>query len=317
MEDGMRILVTGGAGFIGGHLVESLLKQGHTVRVVDNLSTGNLDNLIAVRGQIEFILGDVSDIQTAMQVAEGMDAISHQAAVPSVPRSVNNPQEAHQACATTTLNMLCAAKEHQVKRFVYAASSSAYGDNPEQPKQECMRPEPRSPYAAAKLAGEHYLEAFHACYGLDGIALRYFNIFGPRQDPSSPYSGVIARFISLMSQGIRPTIFGDGSQSRDFTYVANAVHANVLALTSSDRLPGCAVNIGTGARISLNLLVRELNQLLGAALEPIYDSPRAGDVQHSLASIAKAQAVLGYKPVVEFDTGLALTLAAKELVPCP
>jgi UDP-glucose 4-epimerase len=309
----MRILVTGGAGFIGGHIVEALLERGHTVRVVDNLITGDMENLQAVRDQIEFIQGDVSDIHTCMHVAEGMDAITHQAAVPSVPRSVKDPLESHQTCATTTLNMLYAAKEHKVKRFVYAASSAAYGDNPELPKVESMRAEPRSPYAVAKLAGEHYVEAFAACYGLDAVSLRYFNIFGPRQDPSSPYSGVIARFMSLMTQGIRPTIFGDGSQTRDFTYVANAVHANVLALTTRDRLPGCAVNIGTGERISLNQLVAELNRLLHTDLQPLYENPRAGDVQHSVASIAKAQGVLNYKPVVEFAEGLALTLAAEKV----
>jgi UDP-glucose 4-epimerase len=309
----MRILVTGGAGFIGGHLVEALLERGHSVRVVDSLITGDIENLREVRDKIEFIQGDVTDLAVAMEAARGMDAISHQAAVPSVPRSVKDPLESHQACANTALNMLLAAKEHNVKRFVYAASSSAYGDNPELPKLESMRPEPRSPYAVAKLAGEHYLEAFSACYGLDAISLRYFNIFGPRQDPSSPYSGVIARFISQMTQGVRPTIFGDGSQTRDFTYVANAVHANILALTTKDKLPGCAVNVGTGERISLNQLVQELNRLLGTDLQPLYENPRVGDVPHSVASIAKAQGVLNYKPVVEFSEGLALTLAAEKV----
>lgn len=311
----MRVLVSGGAGFIGGHLVEALLARGHQVRVVDNLSTGNIDNLQAVRDRIEFVEGDISEPQTAMRVAEGMDAISHQAAIPSVPRSVGNPLECHQACANTTVNLLWAAKENKVKRFVYAASSSAYGDNPELPKVETMRPEPCSPYAVAKLAGEHYVQAFSACYGLDAISLRYFNIFGPRQDPSSPYSGVIARFTTLMGQGERPTIFGDGTQTRDFTYVANAVHANVLALTTLDRLPGCAVNVGTGVRISLNRLVEELNNLLGTTLAPEYKPGRAGDVMHSVASIAMAQGVLGYKPVVDFTRGLAETLKAANMVP--
>lgn len=306
----MRVLVTGGAGFIGGHLVEALVAKGHTVRVVDNLATGNLDNLEQVRDRIEFIKGDLCDPLVAARAVEGIEAISHQAAIPSVPRSVRDPIESHQACCNTTVNLLNAAKERGVKRFVYAASSSAYGDDPELPKVETMRAEPRSPYAVAKLAGEYYLSAFSACYGLDAIALRYFNIFGPRQDPSSPYSGVIARFTTLMMQGKRPVIFGDGSQTRDFVYVANVVHANMLALTTPDKLNGCCVNIGTGVRTSLNDLVRELNTVLGTNLEPIYEAPRTGDVMHSVASIAMAQGVLNYKPIVEFGEGLAHTIAA-------
>lgn len=310
----MRILVTGGAGFIGGHLVEALVQRGHFVRVADNLATGDLENLQQVRHHIEFIEADLSDPYEAMRAAESMDAVSHHAAVPSVPRSVKDPMESHQACANTTINLLCAAKEHGVRRFVYAASSSAYGDSPALPKLESMRPEPKSPYAVAKLVGEYYIEAFTSCYNLDAISLRYFNIFGPRQDPSSPYSGVIARFITQMKRGIRPTIFGDGSQTRDFTYVANVVHANVLALETADRLPGCAVNIGTGQRISLNELVAELNALLDTNLKPIYEPARVGDCMHSVASIAQAQGVLGYKPLVDFREGLALTLQAEGVV---
>jgi len=306
----MRILVTGGAGFIGGHLVEALVEDGHSVRVVDNLATGNLDNLEHVRDRIEFIKGDLCDPSVAARAVEGIEAISHQAAIPSVPRSVKDPIESHHACCNTTVNMLNAAREHGVRRFVYAASSSAYGDNPDLPKIETMRAEPRSPYAVAKLAGEYYLAAFSACYGLDAIALRYFNIFGPRQDPSSPYSGVIARFTTLMMQGKRPVIFGDGSQTRDFVYVANAVHANVLALTTSDKLNGCCVNIGTATRTSLNDLVRELNTVLSTDLQPLYEAPRTGDVMHSVADIALAQDVLNYKPVVTFAEGLARTIAA-------
>jgi len=309
----MRILVTGGAGFIGSHLVEALVRRGHQVKVADNLSTGNIDNLSGIRHHIEFVEVDLSDPYWSMRVVEGIDAISHQAAVPSVPRSVADPLESHMACATTTINLLNAAREHKIKRFVYAASSAAYGDNPALPKTESMRPEPRSPYAVAKLAGEHYVEAFSACYGLSAVSLRYFNIFGPRQDPSSPYSGVIARFSKLMMQGERPTIFGDGSQTRDFTYVENVVHANLLALESSDELRGCALNIGTGVRISLNQLVEELNRLLGTRLKPIYEASRAGDVMHSVASIALAQGVLGYKPVVDFALGLERTLAAERV----
>lgn len=309
-----RVLITGGAGFIGSHLVEALVHQGHQVRVADNLSTGYLHNLEDVQHSIEFVEADLTEPAAALRVCEGIDAISHQAAIPSVPRSVKDPLEAHANCANTTLNLLCAAREHGVTRFVYAASSSAYGDSPALPKQESMCPSPRSPYAAAKLAGEHYVEAFSACYGLDAISLRYFNIFGPRQDPFSPYSGVIARFTTDMILGTRPTIFGDGQQTRDFTYVANAVHANLLALTTRDRLNGCCVNIGTGTRTSLNQLVAALNEVLGTHLEPLYQNARAGDVKHSVASTAMAQAVLGYKPVVEFKEGLALTLMAQREV---
>jgi len=310
----MRVLVAGGAGFIGGHISEALVEAGHQVRVADNLVTGNLDNLAAIRDVVEIRRVDLTDPDAAMDAVTGVDAICHQAAVPSVPRSVRNPLESHAACATTTINLLNAARQHSVKRFVYASSSSAYGDGVELPKVESMRPDPRSPYAVAKLAGEFYVSAFSSCYGLDAISLRYFNIFGPRQDPSSPYSGVIARFSTLMSQGKAPVIYGDGSQTRDFTYVANVVHANMLALTSKDKFNGCAVNIGTGLRISLNDLVSELNVILGTDLQPIYESPRAGDVMHSVASLAMAQGVLGYKPVVTFGDGLALTIQSTRVL---
>jgi len=311
----MRVLVTGGAGFIGSHLVMALADRGHDVRVVDNLSTGNLENLQEIRHRIEFIQADLSDPGQALHAARGMDAIAHHAAVPSVPRSVADPLEAHRSCADTTLNMLLAAKEHGVRRFVYAASSSAYGNSPELPKQESMRTDPRSPYAVAKLAGEYYVQTFSSCYGLDAISLRYFNIFGPRQDPNSPYSGVIARFTTLMTEGRRPVIYGDGEQTRDFTYVANVVHANMLALTTADKLPGCAVNIGTGMRTSLNNLVWGLNSILGTKLTPEYKPARVGDVSHSVASIAMAQGVLGYKPLLEFREGLERTLESLRLAP--
>lgn len=308
----MRVLVSGGAGFIGGHLVEALVRGGHEVRVADNLSTGHLKNLDEVRHRIEFVNGDLADPEVALRAAEGMDAISHHAAVPSVPRSINNPLEAHASCATTTLNLLFAASKHRVKRFVYAASSSAYGDGPELPKRETMRPEPRSPYAAAKLAGEGYVEAFSACYGLDAVALRYFNIFGPRQDPSSPYSGVIARFMLQMTKGERPTIFGDGSQTRDFTYVSNAVHANLLALNAPERLPVRCMNIGTGRQISLLELIKAFNEVLGTNIEPIFAPGRAGDVKHSVAALDLARNTLGYRPIVNFKEGLALTLLSEK-----
>ncbi|HEY3324817.1 MAG TPA: SDR family oxidoreductase [Planctomycetota bacterium] len=304
----MQILVTGGAGFIGGHLVEELVRLGHAVRVIDNLSTGNLRNLETVREKIEFIEADLADPQTAMDVVHGVDAIAHEAAIPSVPRSVNNPLESHAACATATVNLLDAARRHHVRRVVFAASSSAYGDDPELPKHELMLPKPCSPYAAAKLASEHYLKVFSACYGLDALSLRYFNVFGPRQDPSSPYSGVIARFMTQMLQGQRPTILGDGFQTRDFVYVADVVQANVLALTASARFDGGCVNIGTGRRTSLNELVADLNGILNTELTPIYAAPRAGDVPHSVASIDLAQKLLGYQPRMSFAEGLKRTV---------
>ena len=302
------VVVTGGAGFIGSHLVEALLNEGHRVRVVDNLVTGRRDNLAHLAGRFEFLEGDVADFGVAARGMDGADYVLHQAAIPSVPRSVREPLLSHASGPTATLNVLEAARQAGVKRLVFAASSSAYGETEELPKHEGMLPRPLSPYAAGKLAGEHYVRVYAQTMGLDGVSLRYFNVFGPRQDPSSPYSGVISVFAQRMAAGQRPTIFGDGTQTRDFTFVANAVAANLAALRSERPLGGEVYNVGTGRRISLLHLVAALNQVLGTQLEPDLQAPRVGDVLHSQASLARIEAALGYRPVVDFEEGLRRTL---------
>lgn len=302
-----QVLVTGGAGFIGSHLVEALLSEGHSVRVVDNLATGYKRNLDHLQG-FEFIDGDVSDFDVCREVTNGVDTIFHLAAIPSVPRSVREPLESHLSGATATLNMLEAGRQAGAKRFVFSASSSAYGDTEELPKHEGIMPHPLSPYAASKLAGEHYVEVYAQTMGLDGINLRYFNIFGPRQDPSSPYSGVISLFINAMVEGKTPTILGDGMQTRDFTYVANVVTANILAMKATEPLKGTVVNVGTGERISLIDLVATINNVLGTSIQPEFKPPRAGDVLHSLADLTRVREVLGYEPTVKFAEGLAKTI---------
>ncbi len=302
-----RVLVTGGAGFIGSHLTEALLAQGRPVRVVDNLATGYRRNLDHLQGY-EWLDGDVSDFDVCQRAVEGVDCIFHLAAIPSVPRSVREPIESHRSGPTATLNLLEAGRLAGVKRFVFSASSSAYGDTEELPKHEGIMPHPLSPYAASKLAGEHYVEVYAKTMGLDGISLRYFNIFGPRQDPTSPYSGVISLFINQMSTGKRPTILGDGLQTRDFTYVANVVAANLMAMGSTTPLQGTVVNVGTGERISLIDLVTTINSILGTSLEPEFKPARAGDVLHSLADLNRVQKVLGYEPRVNFADGLNLTV---------
>jgi UDP-glucose 4-epimerase len=305
-------VVTGGAGFIGSHLAEALRAEGIRVRVVDNLSTGRAENLASLEasGPIEFLHGDVSEFDVAREAVEGADVVFHQAAIPSVPRSVREPLESHASGPSATLNVLEAARRAGVRRVIFAASSSAYGDTDELPKHESMLPRPLSPYAAGKLAGEHYVRVYAQTMGLDGISLRYFNIFGPRQDPSSPYSGVISLFATAMLQGRRPVLFGDGQQTRDFTYVANAVKANLLAMRADGRLGGEAVNVGTGRRISLLHLVAAINRILGTGLEPEFQPPRAGDVRDSQASLERIGALLGYRPDVDFEEGLAKTLAS-------
>lgn len=303
-----RALVSGGAGFIGSHLVEALLENGLEVRVVDNLSTGYRSNLAHLEGRYEWLEGDLSDYSVAEHAADGIDFVFHEAAIPSVPRSVQEPLPSHASGPTATLNLLEASRRAGVRRFMFAASSSAYGDTEVLPKHESMLPQPLSPYAATKLAGEHYVAVYARTMGLDGISLRYFNVFGPRQDPSSPYSGVISRFVSAMSAGQRPTIFGDGLQSRDFTYVRNVVRANLLAMESGCPLGGVVVNVGTGKSISLLDLVASINRILGSNLEPEFHPPRAGDVRDSLASLERAQEVLGYQPTHNFDEGLQLTI---------
>ncbi|GIW87694.1 MAG: UDP-glucose 4-epimerase-like protein [Isosphaeraceae bacterium] len=303
------VLVTGGAGFIGSHLVDALIAAGVPVRVADNLSTGRLDNLAHQAGRFEWLEGDLADFSFACRAVHGVASVLHQAAIPSVPRSVQEPLTSHASGPTATLHVLEAARRAGVRRVVFAASSSAYGDTSELPKRESMLPCPLSPYAAGKLAGEHYVRVYAQTMGLDGVSLRYFNVFGPRQDPSSPYSGVISRFAQALIEGRRPTIYGDGEQTRDFTYVANVVEANLLALRHPKPLGGAVLNVGAGQRLSLNHLLRQMQQILGTQLDADYQPPRDGDVRDSLAALDTIETVLGYRPVVDFEEGLRRTLA--------
>ena len=308
-------VVTGGAGFIGSHLVEALLREGLAVRVVDDFSSGKLENLAKYSGRIGVIEAELANFADCERAAKGATFVFHLAAIPSVPRSIVEPLASHASGPTATLNMLEASRHAGVRRFLFAASSSAYGDTEVLPKHEDMLPRPLSPYAAGKLAGEHYVRAYAQSMGLDGASLRYFNIFGPRQDPSSPYSGVISLFARLMREGRRPMILGDGMQSRDFTYVDNAVLANLLAMKAERPLGGEVFNVGTGRRVTLRQLVEELNRALGTSIEPEFGPERAGDVKHSQASLDRIQEVLGYRPVVDFEDGLRRTIAAE--VPSP
>ncbi len=299
-------LVTGGAGFIGSHLAAELIRRGEAVRIVDNLSTGKRANLDVSSGA-EFVRGDLADPDVAVRVVDGVDYVLHQAAIPSVPRSVQDPITSNRSNIDATLNILVAARDAGVKRLVYAGSSSAYGDTPTLPKREEMPPKPLSPYALQKLVGEQYCAMFTRLYGFEAVTIRYFNVFGPRQDPSSPYSGVISLFSTALLQNRQPTIYGDGEQTRDFTYVANVVDGVLLAC----KAPGVAgetINVATGGSISLNELFRHLKDLTGADVEPVYGEPRAGDVKHSQADIGKARRLLGYEPVVTFEEGLRRTL---------
>jgi UDP-glucose 4-epimerase len=301
-------LVTGGGGFIGSHLLDRLLDLGHHVRALDNFSTGRRDNLRRTLAHIELIEGDLRDPDTVRRAAQGAEIVLHQGALPSVPRSVNDPRTTNAVNVEGTLNVLLAAREVGVRRVVVASSSSVYGDTPTLPKVETMPPTPRSPYAISKLAAEQYTCTFAPLYGLETVALRYFNVFGPRQDPTSQYSGVIALFCTAALQGRPYTLQGDGLQSRDFTYVENVVQANLLAASAPD-VSGQAFNVACGERITLLDLIATLNQLVGREL-PIEHSPaRAGDVRHSLADIGKARNLLGYAPVVDVAEGLARTLA--------
>jgi len=304
------VLVTGGAGFIGSHLVDALLARGCRVRVLDNLVTGRQENLAGQGDRIEWIPGDCADFETCVKATDGISVVFHQAAIPSVPRSVREPLLSHQSGPTATLNILEAARHNGARRVIFAASSSAYGDTDELPKQEDMLPRPLSPYAAGKLAGEHYVRVYARTMGLDGVSLRYFNVFGPRQDPSSPYSGVISLFVDALREGRRPTIFGDGEQTRDFTFVQNVVTANLLAMDAATTLAGDVLNVGTGDRISLNQLVATMNSILGTDLQPVYQPSRAGDVRDSQADLTRIGQLLGYRPTVDFESGLRLTLGA-------
>ena len=299
-------LVTGGAGFIGSHIVEELVHRGERVRVLDNFSTGRRKNIAPFLKHIDLIEGDLRDLPSVRQAVEGTDYVLHQAALPSVPRSVADPLASNAANVTGTLNLLVAARDVGVRRVVYASSSSVYGDNPLLPKQEDMLPQPKSPYAVSKLAGEHYCRAFTEVYGLETVSLRYFNVFGPRQDPASQYAAVIPLFITAMLQGVPPTVHGDGHQSRDFTYVSNVAHANLLAAAAPD-IAGRVFNAACGQRYTLMDLIAILNDFLGVQIVPVHTDPRPGDVRHSLADITAAREALGYRAEVSFREGLQLT----------
>ena len=313
-------LVTGGAGFIGSHLVEELLRRGQEVRVVDNFITGKRENLDAalhsVRevlselpgGPPELITGDLADEAVARKAVDGAEFVLHQAAIPSVPRSVQDPVTSNRANIDATLNVLVAARDAGVKRVVYAGSSSAYGDTPTLPKREDMPTNPLSPYALQKLVGEQYLKLFTRLYGLETVTIRYFNVFGPRQDPGSAYSGVISRFLLALTEREQPVIYGDGEQTRDFTYVGNVIDG-VLRAVDAPNASGEVINVATGGRISLNELLRTLQRLTGNTAAARYEAPRAGDVRDSQADIAKAEQLLGYRPSVQLEEGLARTLA--------
>ena len=300
-------LVTGGAGFIGSNIVEELVRQGAQVRVIDNFATGKPENLKAFRDRIDFREIDICDLNALKEGVRGVDYVLHQAAIPSVPKSVIDPISSHNADVTGTLHVLWTAKETGVKRVVYAASSSAYGENPELPKREDMPIRAISPYGLMKYVGEEYCRLFTQLYGLETVSLRYFNVFGPRQDPSSQYSGVLSRFITAMLAGRPPVIFGDGEQSRDFTFVANVVQGNLLACHAAG-VAGRMYNLACGQRINLNHVVAQLNRILGTSLEPVYEASRVGDIKHSLADVSRAKAELKYTPSVQFEEGLRSTV---------
>jgi UDP-glucose 4-epimerase len=305
-----RYLITGIAGFIGSTLAHALVEQGHEVRGIDNLSTGNLENLADIRDRISFQQMDLQDAAGMKSACDGIDYVLHQGALASVPRSVKDPITSHESNINGTLNLLVAARDARVRRIVYAASSSAYGDQPTQPKQEDMLPLPLSPYAVQKLTCEYYIQSFYRAYGLEGVCLRYFNIFGPRQAADSPYSGVIAQFTYRMMAGETPTIFGDGLTSRDFNYVDNAVSANLLACVAPSKVAtGRVFNIGTGKSHTLNEVYAAIAGQLGFSNKPNYGPEREGDIKHSLADIARATTELGYQPKAQFHEGLQKTVA--------
>jgi UDP-glucose 4-epimerase len=304
-----RFLVTGGAGFIGSHLVARLVRDGHSVRVVDNFSTGSEGHLAEVRSKIEVVRHDLTQTPLPTDLLDGIEIVFHEAALPSVPVSVRDPLGSHAACATATVNMLDACRRSGVRRLVFAASSSAYGESPELPKRENQLPQTLSPYAAAKLASEMYCQAFASCFDLETVCLRYFNVFGPRQDPSSPYSAVIPLFIQAVLAGRRPMIFGDGQQSRDFVFVEDVVQANLLAATTPG-VSGRVYNVGTGRATSLLELLSAICELTGKPYDPNFQPPRVGDVRESWADISKARGELGFAPQVDLMTGLKRTIDA-------
>lgn len=302
-------LITGIAGFIGSSLARAVLAQGDQVRGIDNLSTGKRENLTEILSRIDFREGDLLNLEALHDACRGVDYIFHEAAIPSVPKSVLDPLGSNRANVDGTVNLLVAARDVKVKRIVYAASSSAYGDTPTLPKHEGMVPNPISPYAVAKLTGEYYMTSFYRCYGLETVSLRYFNIFGPRQDPTSPYSGVLAKFITNMLNGEQPTIFGDGTQSRDFTYIDNAVDANLLAMkAAASQVAGQVFNVATGKRADLNQAFQLLKKIIGYPGEVKYGPSRSGDVKHSLADLSRSEKHLGYAPKVDFEEGLRRTV---------
>jgi UDP-glucose 4-epimerase len=302
-------LITGVAGFVGSALARAALAQGDQVRGIDNFSTGKRENLGEIFSRIDFRQIDLLDLEALREACVGVDYVLHEAAIPSVPKSVLDPLGSNRANVDGTVHLLIAARDAKVKRVVYAASSSAYGDTPTLPKREDMTPNPISPYAVAKLAGEHYMISFYRCYGLETVCLRYFNVFGPRQDPTSPYSGVMAKFITQMLAGKTPTIFGDGTQSRDFTYIDNTVEANLLAAKApASEADGRVFNVATGRRVELNEMFQLLKKLTGYSGDVQYGAERAGDIKHSLADISRAENHLGYRPTVDFEEGLRRTV---------
>jgi nucleoside-diphosphate-sugar epimerase len=302
------VVVTGGAGFIGSHIAETIAASGAKVRIVDDLSTGHRENVEDLSGDIEFIEGSVADLDLINRALQDAEVVFHEAAIPSVPRSVENPEQSHIASVDGTFNLLQAARAKNVRRVVYAASSSAYGDQPTLPKVEDMAPDPLSPYAVAKLVGEYYSQVFTRVYGLETVSLRYFNVFGPRQDPGSQYSGVVSRFISALCSDEQPVIFGDGEQSRDFTYIDNVVSANLKAASTTKGV-GKVINVATGDRITLNQLLAELKDLLGKQqVQADFREPRIGDVRHSLADTTRARELLDYEPSVGLREGLKRTI---------
>jgi nucleoside-diphosphate-sugar epimerase len=298
-----KYLVTGGAGFIGSNICRRLINEGFFVRVVDNLITGKKSNLSDIINNIEFIEADMGDESIARKAMKDIDIVLHQGALPSVPRSVEDPEETHRHCVDATFTLLIAARDAQVKRFVFAASSSAYGDTPTLPKVETILPQPLSPYAAAKLTGEYYAKVFYEVFGLETISLRYFNVFGPHQDPASQYAAAIPAFVTAILKDESPVIYGDGEQSRDFTYIDNVVEANLLAARAEHTM-GEVLNVACGQRVTVNQIIEMINELVGKDIKPVYTDPRPGDVKHSLADITFAAKTIGYKPIIPFKEGL-------------
>jgi len=302
------VLVTGGAGFIGSHIASSLVHQGARVRIIDDLSTGHRENVAEIGGDVDFIHASLTDSKAVSRALRDVEVVFHEAAIPSVPRSVAKPTETHEASVNATFSLLLAARDQRIRRLVYAASSSAYGDQSELPKREDLRPDPLSPYAVAKLVGEYYCQVFSRVYGLETVSLRYFNVFGPRQDPGSQYSGVISRFMDALLNGEQPIIYGDGEQSRDFTYISNVVDANLRAAESGSAV-GQVINIANGERVTINQVFEKVKKLTGRTdVQPEYAPARTGDVRDSLADLTLARSLLGYSPKIDLEEGLRLTL---------